>query len=122
MHLHCLPFMRAFACCSQMSHSLARVQGLETTVEESSASMSQELERAVMRSNCSFKEAAEGRDDTLSPDDASSAVASVRGKSLSGTSYPWKGLQKCSSLSSAPLHASTGSLLAYLTATSCAMV
>jgi hypothetical protein len=36
-------------------------QGLETTVEESTASITRELERAVSSSNRSFKEAAEGR-------------------------------------------------------------
>ncbi|CAK0785070.1 hypothetical protein CVIRNUC_008276 [Coccomyxa viridis] len=54
--------------------------GLETTVEESSASMSKEFERAVARSNSSFREATENRGETVSPDAASSAAASVRGE------------------------------------------
>ena len=61
---------------------LGTVQGLETTVEESSASMSKEFERAVARSNSSFREATENREDTVSPDAAGSAAASVRGESL----------------------------------------
>ena len=60
-------------------------QGLETTVEESSASMSKEFERAVARSNSSFREATENRGETVSPDAASSAAASVRGESLQCT-------------------------------------
>ena len=59
-------------------------QGLETTVE-SSASMSKEFERAVARSNSSFREATENRGETVSPDAASSAAASVRGESLQCT-------------------------------------
>ena len=53
--------------------------GLETTVEESSASMTRELERAVARSNRSFREAAEGHMSGVSPEEASSAAATVKG-------------------------------------------
>ena len=70
------------------------VQGLETTVEESSASMTKELERAVARSNSSFRQATEGREDTLSPDVASSAAASVRGESLQCTPKPSRACRK----------------------------
>ena len=56
------------------------VQGLETTVEESSGSIDRELQNAVARSNRSFREAAEGRRTAVSPVEATRASASVKGK------------------------------------------
>jgi len=55
------------------------LQGLETTVEESSGSIGRELENAVARSNSSFREAAEGRRVAVSPVEATRAAATVKG-------------------------------------------
>ncbi len=56
------------------------LQGLETTVEESSGSIDRELKNAVARSNSSFREAAEGRRIAVSPMEATRAAATVKGR------------------------------------------
>ena len=67
------------------------LQGLETTVEESSGSMDRELTEAVARSNNSFREAAEGRRASVSPMDAMGAAATVKGaiRPASACKWPW---------------------------------
>lgn len=62
--------------------TLKPLQALETTVEESDASITRELERAVSNSNRSFKEAAEGRRTAVSPAAANAAAATINGASL----------------------------------------
>ena len=56
------------------------LQGLETTMEESSGSVDRELQNAVARSNSSFREAAEGRRVAVSPVEATRAAATVKGR------------------------------------------
>ena len=56
------------------------LQGLETTVEESSGSIDRELKEAVAKSNNSFRGAAEGRRSVVTPIEATGAAPTIRGE------------------------------------------